>query len=63
MVAGTPIRYLRPATIEIDHPQAGRIACEMFQRRPAEHPDLVMVVQVRASNNDLRRVTSLLARP
>jgi transcriptional regulator with XRE-family HTH domain len=57
-----PIRSFRPATIGIDHPQAGRMAFEMFQLRLAENPDLLMVVQVPASNDDLQRVTSLLER-
>ena len=55
-----PIRYFRPATIGIEHPLAGRIAFEMFQFRLAEHPDVLMVMQVPASNDDLQRVTSLL---
>jgi transcriptional regulator with XRE-family HTH domain len=57
-----PIRYFKPATIGIDHPQAGRIAFELFQLRPVEHPDLRMVLQVPASNADLDRVISLLSR-
>jgi transcriptional regulator with XRE-family HTH domain len=55
-----PVRYFRPATIGIDHPQVGRIALEVFQLRPVEHPDLLMVMQVPTSNHDLQRVTSLL---
>ena len=40
-----PVRSFRPATIELDHPDAGRLRLEMFQLRPAEHPDLLMVLQ------------------
>jgi transcriptional regulator with XRE-family HTH domain len=58
-----PIGYFRPATIGIDHPQIGRIALEIFQLRPVEHPDLLMVMEVPASTNDLQRVASLLQRP
>jgi len=58
-----PIRYFRPATIGIDHPQVGRVALEMFQFRPVEHADLLMVMQVPASDDDLQRVTSLLEHP
>jgi hypothetical protein len=58
-----PIRNFRPATIGIDHPQVGRIAFEVFQFRLVEHPDLLMVLQVPASSDDLERVTSLLAGP
>ncbi len=58
-----PIGYFRPATIGIDHPQIGRIALEIFQLRLVEHPDLLMVMEVPASTNDLQQVASLLERP
>ncbi len=58
-----PIRDFRPATIGIDHPRIGRIALEVFQFRLVEHPNLLMVMQVPASNDDLQRVASLLERP
>ncbi|MGO9142537.1 MAG: helix-turn-helix transcriptional regulator [Streptosporangiaceae bacterium] len=54
-----PIRYFRPATIGIDHPRAGRVSLEMFQLRLAEHPELLLVMQVPAGEDDLRRVTAL----
>ncbi|MEU7876426.1 helix-turn-helix transcriptional regulator [Dactylosporangium sp. NPDC049140] len=55
-----PIRDFRPATIRIDHPEAGRLDLELFQFHPVEHPDLLMVLQVPASKDDLQRVVSLL---
>jgi hypothetical protein len=55
-----PVRSFRPATIGIDHPRVGRISLEMFQLRPVERPDLLMVVQVPATDDDLDRVRSLL---
>ena len=55
-----PIRDFRPATIRIDHPEIGRLNLEMFQFRPVEHPDMLMVLQVPRSMDDLQRVTSLL---
>jgi transcriptional regulator with XRE-family HTH domain len=58
-----PHRYFRPATIGIDHPEVGRIHLEMYQLRPVEHPDLLLVLQVPASDADLQRVTSLLDAP
>ena len=58
-----PIRDFRPATIEIDHPEIGRLGLEMFQLRPVEHPDMLMVLQVPASTGDLQRVNSLLGGP
>jgi transcriptional regulator with XRE-family HTH domain len=41
-----PARYFRPATIGINHPQAGLITLQMFQLRLVEQPDLIMVIQV-----------------
>ncbi len=38
-----PVRYFRPATIRIRHPQAGRITLEMFQLRLEDDPGLLMV--------------------
>jgi transcriptional regulator with XRE-family HTH domain len=58
-----PIRDFRPATIEIDHPETGLVRLEMFQLRPVEHPDMLMVLQVPRSTEDLQRVTSLLNGP
>jgi transcriptional regulator with XRE-family HTH domain len=55
-----PIRNFRPATIKIDHPEIGRLELEMFQLRPVEHPDLLMVLQVPRGKDDLRRIVSLL---
>ncbi len=55
-----PVRYFRPATIGIDHPRAGRLTLEVFQLRLAERPDLLMVMQVPASRDDLERVSALL---
>lgn len=58
-----PVRQFRSATITIDHPEIGRLELEMFQLRPVEHTDLLMVLQVPAGADDLRRVTSLLDGP
>ena len=58
-----PVRHFRPATIALDHPEIGRLELEMFQLRPAEHPDLLLVLQVPASKADLQRVISLLDGP
>ena len=55
-----PIRDFRPVTIGIDHPGAGPIALELFQMRLVEHPGLLMVLQVPASDSDLARVLALL---
>ena len=55
-----PVRYFRPATIAIKHPEAGLIQLEMFQLRLVDQPDLLMVVQVPASTTYLARVRTLL---
>ena len=58
-----PIRSFRPATIALDHPGTGVIELEMFQLRPVEHPDMLLVLQVPRGRNALRQVTSLLDGP
>jgi len=55
-----PVRYFRPATIAVKHPEAGLIQLEMFQLRLVDQPGLVMVLQVPASTTYLARVKSLL---
>jgi transcriptional regulator with XRE-family HTH domain len=58
-----PVRSFRPATIGIDHPEVGRIALELFQLRPVEHPDLLLVIQVPATDHDVRLVARLVNPP
>jgi transcriptional regulator with XRE-family HTH domain len=58
-----PVRYFRPATIAVKHPEAGLIQLEMFQLRLVDQPGLIMVVQVPAGQTDLERVKSLLPDP
>lgn len=57
-----PVRSFRPATIGIDHPTAGRVMLRMFQLRPAENPDLLLVMQVPATPTDLQRMTAVVGR-
>jgi transcriptional regulator with XRE-family HTH domain len=54
-----PVRYFRPATIAVRHPDAGLIQLEMFQLRLVDQPGLVMVIQVPVGQTDLERVESL----
>jgi transcriptional regulator with XRE-family HTH domain len=54
-----PVRSFRPATIFVQHPQAGLIELEMFQLRLVDQPGLIMVVQAPASQACLERVRSL----
>jgi hypothetical protein len=55
-----PVRDFRPATIGVDHPEIGRLNLELFQFRPVEHPDMLMVLQVPRTTDDLQQVISLL---
>lgn len=55
-----PIGTFKPATIIVDHPEAGRIGLEMFQLRPVEYPDLLLVLQVPATEEDLTRIVALM---
>jgi len=56
-----PIRYFRPAAIEINHPAAGLITLQMFQLRLVDQPGLITVVQVPDGPASLARIRSLLA--
>ena len=58
-----PVRYFRPATIAIRHPEAGLIRLEMFQLRLVDRPDLIGVIQVPADAKSLDRVRSLHTAP
>jgi len=56
-----PIRYFRPAAIEINHPAAGLITLQMFQLHLVDQPGLITVVQVPDGPASLARIRSLLA--
>jgi transcriptional regulator with XRE-family HTH domain len=56
-----PVRSFRPTTVTIDHPEVGPVSLDMYQLRPVEHPDLLMVMQVPTSPHDLRRIEALLS--
>jgi transcriptional regulator with XRE-family HTH domain len=58
--ADYPVRDFRAATITLDHPIAGPIALELFQLRPVEQPEALLVVQLPATDDDRARMTSLL---
>jgi len=55
-----PVRSFVPATVTVEHPIAGRLRLDMFQFRPVEYPDLLMVLQVPATADDLERLQILL---
>jgi transcriptional regulator with XRE-family HTH domain len=56
-----PVRYFRPGTIAVNHPEAGLIGLQMFQLRLVDQPGLLLVIQVPAGAAHLARVSSLLA--
>jgi hypothetical protein len=58
--ADYPVRYFRPGKIGLDHPRAGRITLELFQLRPEDHPDLLLVMQVPADHDSRDRMARLL---
>ncbi|MFF0632050.1 helix-turn-helix transcriptional regulator [Nocardia sp. NPDC004151] len=55
-----PVQDFRPATITLDHPTAGRLDLDVYQLRPVDNPDLLMVVQLPATPADRHRIATLL---
>ena len=47
-------------TIGIQHPAVGLVACELFQLRLLDQPQLLLVVQVPASREDATRLAALV---
>ncbi|WP_073260634.1 helix-turn-helix transcriptional regulator [Cryptosporangium aurantiacum] len=54
------VRDVNPEAVEVDHPAAGRLSLELYQLRPVEFPDLLLVLQAPATPDDRRRVQGLL---
>ncbi|MFE1592015.1 helix-turn-helix transcriptional regulator [Nocardia sp. NPDC058705] len=54
------VTEFRPTTLGLTHPTVGELDLELFQLRLVEDPDLVLVVQRPATDDDLRRVCELL---
>jgi transcriptional regulator with XRE-family HTH domain len=55
-----PVRDFRPATVAVTHPDVGRIGLDLYQLRPVEYPDLLLVLQVPATPEDLAKVRAVL---
>lgn len=55
-----PVRVFRPATIGVQHQRVGALDLVMYQLRPVENPDLILVMQVPATPADAKRIRALL---
>ncbi|MEU3014416.1 helix-turn-helix transcriptional regulator [Nocardia asteroides] len=55
-----PVQDFQPTTIGIDHPGAGSIDLELFHMRLVENPELLLVVQLPATDDDRERVHTYL---
>ncbi|MFC9894327.1 helix-turn-helix transcriptional regulator [Nocardia sp. NPDC127579] len=55
-----PVRDFQPTIIGIDHPEAGPVELELFQLRLVENPELLLVLQLPATDDDRARVMTLL---
>ncbi|MFI9509762.1 helix-turn-helix transcriptional regulator [Nocardia sp. NPDC052566] len=55
-----PVQDFRPAVIGVEHPEAGLISLELYQSRLVEDPDLLLVIQRPVTDEDRRRVESVL---
>ncbi|MEV0333483.1 helix-turn-helix transcriptional regulator [Nocardia sp. NPDC050717] len=55
-----PLQDFRPSVIGIDHPEVGRIDLELFQLRVVENPELLLVVQLPATEDDRARISARL---
>lgn len=58
-----PVRRFRPATISIAHPGVGPIELELFQSRPVDDPELLLVVQIPATETAAARLAELMRAP
>ncbi|WP_280302458.1 helix-turn-helix transcriptional regulator [Nocardia neocaledoniensis] len=54
------VSEFRPTTIGLTHPVLGELELELFQLRPVDHPQLLLVVQRPATDDGLRRIRALL---
>jgi transcriptional regulator with XRE-family HTH domain len=57
-----PVNEFRPATIGLSHPIAGELDLQLYQLRMVEDPDLLLVLQLPATDEDRSRVAATLNR-
>ena len=58
-----PVNEFRPATIGLSHPTAGELDLQLYQLRMVEDPDLLLVLQLPATDEDRSRIAAVLDRP
>jgi hypothetical protein len=56
------VRDFKPVTVAIDHPEAGQISLDIYQMHPVEQPDLLFVLQIPSTVDDLARVQRIQQR-
>jgi transcriptional regulator with XRE-family HTH domain len=54
-----PVRDFKPVTVAITHPDTGQISLDMYQLHPVEHPDLLFVLQIPSTEDDMARIQRL----
>jgi transcriptional regulator with XRE-family HTH domain len=57
------VNEFRPATIGLSHPTAGELDLQLYQLRMVEDPDLLLVLQLPATDEDRGRIAATLDRP
>ncbi len=57
-----PVNEFRPATIGLSHPTAGELDLQLHQLRMVEDPDLLLVLQLPATDEDRGRIAATLDR-
>jgi transcriptional regulator with XRE-family HTH domain len=57
-----PVNEFRPATISLSHPTAGELDLQLYQLRMVEDPDLLLVLQIPATDVDRGRIAAALDR-
>jgi hypothetical protein len=60
---GYPVNEFRPASIGLSHPTAGELDLQLYQLRMVEDPDLLLVLQLPATDEDRSRIAAALDQP
>lgn len=57
-----PVNEFRPATIGLSHPTAGELDLQLYQLQMVEDPDLLLVLQLPATDENRCRIAATLDR-